>query len=115
MSASAAQTLTYVWLVIAGGQAALYAARARGAFWSRPLPGRGLLLASVFDIALATLMASLGWLMTAIPLLYIGGLLLFALVFLVLGDGIKALTFKAMQLVSNKRSSSVREMTAPLS
>ncbi len=114
MSASAAQTLTYVWLVIAGGQAALYAARARGAFWSRPLPGRGLLLASAFDIILATLMASLGWLMTAIPLLYIGGLLLFALVFLVLGDGIKAVTFKAMQFVSSKRSSGVPETMTSL-
>jgi len=93
MSVGEAQTFAFVWLVFGAAQAALYSTRARGAFWVKPYPGRGLLLASTFDMVLAAIMATQGWLMTAISFADVAGLLGFAIVFLVLGDLVKAATF----------------------
>ena len=67
LSLGQAQTVTFVWLMLAGGQAALYVARARGACWARPFPGRWLLAASLFDGIVVAGMAGFGWLMPAIP------------------------------------------------
>jgi H+-transporting ATPase len=97
MSVDAAQTLAFAWLVIAGGQAALYTARARGVFWAKPYPSRWLLGASLFDIALAAVLASQGWLMSAIPLEYIAGLLGLAVAFLLIADAVKAATFRLVR------------------
>lgn len=94
MSVDEAQTFAFVWLVFGAAQAALYSARARGAFWAKPYPGRGLLLASAFDMVLATIMATQGWLMTAIPSADVAGLLGMAIAFLLLGDLVKAAMFR---------------------
>jgi H+-transporting ATPase len=80
------QTVSFLWLVFAGGQAALYLARARDVFWAKPYPGSWLVWASVFDIAVVTLMATLGWLMDPISLGWVGGLLVAAFGFLVVGN-----------------------------
>jgi len=94
MTLEAAQTLVFVWLVFAGAQAVIYSTRTTGFFWSKPHPSRTLLIVSVFDIAMVTLMASQGWLMEAVPLPYILGLLGLSVVFLVLSDIVKTATFR---------------------
>jgi H+-transporting ATPase len=84
-----AQTASFLWLVFAGGQAALYLSRARGVFWAKPYPGHPLLWASLFDIAVVTAMATFGWLMSPIPLIWIGGLLAASFGYVVVGNGFR--------------------------
>ena len=94
MSLEAAQTLVFVWLVFAGAQAIIYSTRTKGFFWTKPYPSKTLLMVSAFDIALAALIASQGWLMAAIPVSYIFGLLGLSILFLVLSDLVKIVTFR---------------------
>lgn len=86
LDAAATQTLVFVWLVFGASQAVLYLTRGQGFFWSRPYPGRLLILATVAAVGLVTLLASQGWLMAPIPLPLIGAMLLLAMVFLIVGD-----------------------------
>jgi H+-transporting ATPase len=86
------QTVMFLWLVFAGGQTALYLTRARGVFWGRPHPGSWLLWASLLDVALATLMASLGWLMGSISLVWVASLLGASIAFLAVGNGFRLVT-----------------------
>jgi H+-transporting ATPase len=83
------QTLVFVWLVFGGSQAMLYLTRARGFFWQKPYPGKSLRMATIFDVALVTLMATFGWLMAPISPSLIGGVLLLAIVFLIVADLLK--------------------------
>jgi len=94
LSLGETQTLVFVWLVFAGAQAVLYSTRTRGFFWSKPYPSRALLYASIFDIALATIVSNQGWLMASVPLPYILSMLGLSVVFLVLSDIVKIATFK---------------------
>jgi H+-transporting ATPase len=89
LSIGQAQTVAFLWLAFAGGQAALYLARARGVFWAKPYPTRWLLMASLFDLAVVTVMATQGWLMTAIPVVWIGSLLAAAFGYLAVGNGFR--------------------------
>jgi len=90
-----AQTDAFLWLIFAGGQAALYLTRARGVFWAKPYPGRVMLWASLFDIVVAAILATQGWLMSAISLAWVGGVLAASIGFLAVGNGfgIAASTF----------------------
>lgn len=89
LSGAETQTLVFVWLVFGGAQAVLYLTRARSFFWTKPRPGRWLLLASLFDILAVTLLAGLGWLMAPIPLFLVAGAFVLAVLFLVVGDLVK--------------------------
>lgn len=89
LSIGAAQTVTFIWLLFAGGQAALYLARARGVFWAEPRPGRWLIYATLFDFGVATIMAIQGWLMTPVSAAWIVGVLAAAFAFLVVGNGFR--------------------------
>jgi H+-transporting ATPase len=80
------QTLVFLWLVIGAGQAMLYLTRGSGFFWEKPYPGRWLVVASALDVAVVGVMASQGWLMAPVLAVHIGGLLLLALGFLIVGD-----------------------------
>jgi hypothetical protein len=51
-------------------------------FWAKPYPGSWLVWASLFNIAVATVMATQGWLMDTISLAWIGGLIGAAIGFL---------------------------------
>jgi H+-transporting ATPase len=82
------QTAVFAWLVFAGGQSVLYIVRTRGVFWARPRPTRWLVAATGLDVALTAVMAAQGWLMTAIPLGWIAGLLGAAIAFLAIGNGL---------------------------
>ena len=89
------QTLVFVWLVFAGAQAILYVSRTTvRPFWSRPFPSRTLLLVSIFDIALAALMANQGWLMSPLPLSLISGMVALAVMFLVGADLFKLMMMR---------------------
>ena len=92
LSVAQTQTAMYLWLVFAGGQTALYLARARGVFWARPFPGKWLLGASVFDIAVAVLMAHQGWLMHSLSLAWMASLFGVSVGFLALGNAFRLAT-----------------------
>jgi H+-transporting ATPase len=89
LSMAETQTLDWIWLVFAGGQAALYANRARGFFWTPPHPGHWLMLVTLFDVSVVTLMATQGWLMAPISLLLVGSMFLLAITFLIGADVLK--------------------------
>jgi len=101
MTLNEAQTFVFVWLVFAGAQAILYSARTRGFFWSKPYPGRMLLSATIFDVLLVTLVASQGWLMAAIPIQYILGLLGLSAIFLVMSDVVKLAAYGFLSQARN--------------
>jgi H+-transporting ATPase len=83
------QTLVFVWLVFGSTQANLYSMRARGFFWERPHPGRWIILATILDLGVVTLLATQGWLMAPISPSLIGALLLLAIAFLIVADLLK--------------------------
>ena len=89
LSIAQTQTAAYLWLVFAGGQTALYLARARGVFWAKPFPGKWLVWASVFDIAVAVVMANQGWLMHPLSIAWMASLLGAAVAYLALGNAFR--------------------------
>jgi H+-transporting ATPase len=86
-----AQTLVFVWLVIGAGQAMIYVTRGRGFFWTKPYPGRWLIVATVLDIGVVALLATQGWLMAAIPPILVGSMLVLAVAFLLVADLLKVI------------------------
>jgi H+-transporting ATPase len=83
------QTLVFVWLVFAGSQCVLYLTRGRGFVWTKPYPGRWVILATIIDIGLVTLLATQGLLMASIPVSLIGAMLALAVLFLLFADLLK--------------------------
>jgi H+-transporting ATPase len=87
LGAAQTRTLVFVWLVF-GVQAIIYVNRVRGFFWTIA-PGRMVILATLFDLTVVTLLATQGWLMAPIPPSLVGGVLLLAVLFLVVADQLK--------------------------
>jgi H+-transporting ATPase len=83
------QTLIFAWLVFGSMQANLYSMCARGFFWEPPYPSRWIIIATIFDLGVVTLLATQGWLMAPVSLSLIGGLLFLVIVFLVIADMLK--------------------------
>ena len=83
------QTLVFVWLVFGGAQSVLYLTRRRGFFWTKPYPGRWLILSTLLDVGVAALLATQGWLMAPVSLSLVGSMLVLAFVFLVGADLLK--------------------------
>ncbi len=90
------QTLIFVMLVFTG-LGNVYLVRERRHFW-RSRPSTWLLLASVIDIAVVSIMASQGILMAAISPVLITGLLVIALTYLALVDLVKVWIFRRIGL-----------------
>jgi H+-transporting ATPase len=90
------RTLTVVTLVFSG-QAVFYVARERRRLWSSK-PGKWLLISSVVDLGLFSVLASNGILMPALPVLVLvslfGGALALALVL----DTVKVALFRRMKI-----------------
>ena len=86
------QTLIFVMLVFTG-LGNVYLVRERRHFW-QSRPSRWLLIATVIDIAVVSLVASQGILMAAISPALIGGLLAVAMAYLVLMDFLKIGIFR---------------------
>lgn len=92
LSPDALNTLMFIALVFSG-QANVYLVRERGHFWNSR-PGRSMMIASLIDIIVVSLLAGFGILMTALPYTIIGFMLLATLVFAFLIDFIKVPIFK---------------------
>ena len=86
------QTIVFITLVFTG-QATVYLVRERRHFW-RSLPSRWMLLASLLDICVVTLLATYGVLMAAIPLTLVLAVLGCCAVFFFGLDGLKAWVLK---------------------
>ncbi|MGC2517665.1 MAG: plasma-membrane proton-efflux P-type ATPase [Burkholderiales bacterium] len=87
LGAAEARTLVFVWLVF-GVQAIIYVNRVRGHFWTIR-PGRFVILATLFDLTVVSLLATQGWLMAPLPAFLVGAMLLLAAAFLVVADQLK--------------------------
>lgn len=85
------QTLIFVMLVFTG-QGIVYLIRERRHFWYS-LPGKWLMLSSLFDISIVSLLATQGILMTAISPVLIIELLLVIIVYLIAIDFLKIRVF----------------------
>ncbi|HUY54350.1 MAG TPA: plasma-membrane proton-efflux P-type ATPase [Candidatus Nanopelagicaceae bacterium] len=96
LSLAQMQTLVFLWLVLSG-QATVYLVRERQHFW-HSRPSRWLAGSSAADLVVVLLLAWRGWLMAAIPPIDLGVALGSALIFLVLGDLLKAWIFRAAGL-----------------
>jgi H+-transporting ATPase len=90
------QTLVFVMLV-ATGQGNVYLIRERGHFW-RSRPSRSLLGSSIADLAVVTLMATKGILMTPVSPILIAGLLAGVAAYLFVLDQLKVPIFSRFQV-----------------
>lgn len=90
------QTLTFLMLVFSG-QGTVYLVRERRHFW-QSTPSRWLLLASLLDIVVVSVLATQGLLIAAVPLQLIVGLLILVLTYLVMMDFLKIRVFRAVGL-----------------
>lgn len=86
------QTLVFVMLVFTG-QGNVYLVRERNRLW-HSRPSQWLMLSSVADVIVVSVMAMKGILMTAIPVHLIASLLVVVLAFLLLVDGLKVRIFR---------------------
>ena len=90
------RTMTVVTLVFSG-QAVFYVARERQHLWNSR-PGRWLVVSSVVDLAIISLLAINGLLMTPLPITILAGLFAAALVFAFLLDGVKTFLFHRLKI-----------------
>ncbi|MGC2458334.1 MAG: plasma-membrane proton-efflux P-type ATPase [Gallionellaceae bacterium] len=86
------QTLIFVMLVFTG-QGNVYLVRERHHFW-QSLPSRWLLLASLLDIVVVSILSTQGIFMAAIPLWLVSGLMTLVLAYLIAVDLIKIHVFR---------------------
>jgi len=86
------QTLVFLTLVFSG-QATVYLVRERRHFWDS-VPGHWLLLSSLADVVVVSLLAAFGLLMTAVNVSLILGLIALVAVYLILMDFLKTRLFR---------------------
>jgi len=92
----ALRTLAVVTLVFSG-QAVFYVSRERQHFWSSR-PGRWLLVSSVVDLAIVSLLAINGILMAALPASIVAGVFAAAIVLAFLLDAMKVVVFHHLKI-----------------
>lgn len=90
------QTLLFAMLVFSG-QGTIYLVRERHHFW-HSRPGKWMLIGSIADILLVTLLATQGILMAPIPVALLAELLAVVLLYMVLLDFIKVPIFNRLKL-----------------
>jgi H+-transporting ATPase len=90
------QTLVVVTLVFSG-QAVFYVSRERQHLWSSK-PGRWLIVSSVIDLTIITLLASNGVMMTALPVVIIGSVAGMAIVLALFLDSVKVALFRRLAI-----------------
>jgi H+-transporting ATPase len=90
------RTLTVVTLVFSG-QSVLYVARERRHLWSSR-PGRWLVVSSIIDVSIISILAASGILMAALPLALLVGMLAAAAVFALILDAVKIQLFRWLQI-----------------
>jgi H+-transporting ATPase len=90
------QTLAAVTLVFSG-QAAFYAARERRRLWSS-WPSRWVVLSSIADVTIISVLAMRGWLMGPLPVSLIAVVLVASVVFAFVLDAVKVVAFARLQI-----------------
>ncbi len=93
---AALRTLTVVTLVCSG-QAVFYVARERQHLWSSR-PGQWLVLSSVVDLTIISILAINGLLMTTLPIAILAGLFAAAIVFAFVLDAAKVALFHRLEI-----------------
>jgi H+-transporting ATPase len=96
LDAGTLQTLTAVTLVFSG-QAVFYVARERQHLWSSR-PGKWLIISSVVDLMLISLLAVNGLLMRPLSIVIVGGLFVAAVIFSLLLDLVKLTVFRRFRI-----------------
>jgi H+-transporting ATPase len=91
------RTLAFV-VIVFGNQATTYANRARGHLWSTA-PSRWLILSSVVDLLIASILANWGLAMAPLPLVVIGATLAATVAFAFLADFVKVPVFRRLEIV----------------
>jgi H+-transporting ATPase len=91
------RTLTVITMVFSG-QALFYVAREREHLWSS-LPGRWLVMSSIIDIAIISLLATNGFLMAAIPIGILVRVFGAAVIFAFVLDAVKSILFDRLAVV----------------
>jgi H+-transporting ATPase len=91
------QTVAVATLVFSG-QAVFYVARERQHLWSSR-PGKWLILSSVVDLALISMLALKGILMAPLPVPILAGLFIAAIAFSFVLDTVKLAAFRRLQIV----------------
>ena len=98
LSLSIDQIHTFIFdMLVFSGQFTIYMIRERGHFWSSR-PGKYLLVASAADILVITAISSAGILVTAIPILYVGIVLLITFISMSLIDPLKNVIFRHYEI-----------------
>ena len=96
LGVGALQTLAMITLVF-GGEAVVYSVRERERLWSSR-PGRWVIVATAFDIAVISTLAIRGVAMQALPVAVVGCTLLGAALFALLFDLVKVPVFRRLQI-----------------
>jgi len=91
------QTLAF-FVLVCGNQATMYSVRARGRIWSSPHPSRWLVLSSIADLVIASILAGCGWLMLPLPFWVLGGVLGGAIAFAFVMDLVKIPIFSRSKI-----------------
>jgi H+-transporting ATPase len=90
------RTLTVVTLVFSG-QAVFYVVREREHLWSS-LPGRWLIVSSVIDLSIVSLLALNGILMAPLPIVILAGVFAAAIVLAFVLDAVKIVLFRRLRI-----------------
>jgi H+-transporting ATPase len=90
------RTMAVVALVL-GGEATMYAVRGRGQFWGTR-PGRWVVLSSVGDVLLISLLAWRGILMSPISAGVVAGMLVASVAFAAVLNAVKIPVFRRLQI-----------------
>ncbi len=90
------QTMLFLQLLI-GGHLLLLLTRTRNAFWARPYPSWPLLAAVIGTQFIGVLMCGFGWLVPALPWNLIGWVWVYNLIWMVVQDGVKWVTYRFIE------------------
>jgi len=96
LDTNALRTMSVVTLVFSG-QAVFYVARERQHIWSSR-PGRWLIVSSVVDLSIFSVLSSNGVLMAALPVAIVAGLFIAAAAFALLLDTVKRALFRRLEV-----------------
>ncbi len=97
LSPAQMQTVVFLLLVFTN-QACIYVLRSDGRLW-RFAPGRWMALASLGDVVAVSLLATMGWLMAALPVAWVAGLIAACAGFALLLDQAKRFVFPRFAIV----------------
>jgi len=96
LSFALVQTVIFLKLAVAG-HSTIYVARIKKRFWQKPYPSKILLIAGLGTEVVATLFAVYGWFISPIGWAYAGLIWAYAIVWFLINDEAKVLTYKYLK------------------